>query len=219
MDCAEKFKMLLLTILLLCSFDAFADINANEELAKTAAHDTHSSDYSSGTSKTSNIKSRNWGLSISTGYGTANIVPIRIGIQKYWDKSWHNEKSWGPKGYWELSYCAMKGKRGPLPGSNNSDQVYAFAGVLRVSRNEPIGNHIWPYFDFGLGAARFNKKEIGGRNLGSHFQFEDRLGFGCRFGEFQQFELGYRFLHYSNAGLAMHNDGINLQMIVFSYWF
>ena len=43
-------------------------------------------------------------------------------------------------------------------------------------------------------------------NLGGAFQFEDRLGFGLRFNGGH--EVGIRAMHYSNAGLASDNDGV-----------
>lgn len=41
--------------------------------------------------------------------------------------------------------------------------------------------------------------------MGSSFQFEDRIGAGLRFsGQ----EIGIRALHYSNAGIKQPNDGV-----------
>ncbi|HSC84681.1 MAG TPA: acyloxyacyl hydrolase, partial [Pseudomonas sp.] len=57
----------------------------------------------------------------------------------------------------------------------------------------------------GIGVALFSSTELEGNDLGSSFQFEDRLGAGLRFsGQ----EVGIRAVHYSNAGIEQPNDGV-----------
>lgn len=164
--------------------------------------------------------SSNIGVSISSGYGTSDIVPIRVGLLKYWDRVWREGKSWQTKGYWEASFYHMNGKKGVAANSNDSLQAVALAGAFRFEQVEDFsGKAIFPYLDLGIGVSYLTKKEIGGRDLGTHFQFEDRLGFGIRFGKQKQYELGYRAIHFSNAYLADKNHGINLQTLVFTYWF
>ena len=58
-----------------------------------------------------------------------------------------------------------------------------------------------------------------GRKFGSAFQFGNHIGFGVRFGEHRQFDLGYRFQHMSNGGIKMPNQGINLSQTHFIYHF
>lgn len=158
-----------------------------------------------------------YGVSISSGSGSADITAFRLGVLKYWKKTWLKENTWSFRGYWEASAYHMKGDRGPLPGSNNSLQAVALAGVVRYERNSPIGG-LWPYIDLGVGGSYVSKTEIGGRRLGIHFQFEDRAGIGVRFGERKEFEVGYRFVHFSNAFMAWYNHGINIHTLVFNYW-
>ena len=43
-------------------------------------------------------------------------------------------------------------------------------------------------------------------DLGSSFQFEDRIGAGLRFAGGH--EVGIRAIHYSNAGIKQPNDGV-----------
>ncbi|MNJ81500.1 Lipid A deacylase PagL precursor [compost metagenome] len=54
--------------------------------------------------------------------------------------------------------------------------------------------------------AAFSSTEIEDNELGSSFQFEDRIGFGLRFAGGH--EVGVRAIHYSNAGLQTPNDGV-----------
>jgi hypothetical protein len=55
--------------------------------------------------------------------------------------------------------------------------------------------------------------------MGSAFQFGDHLGAGLVFGGHGQFDLGYRFLHLSNADIKRPNNGINFQQVRFAYHF
>ena len=49
------------------------------------------------------------------------------------------------------------------------------------------------------------------------FQFGDHVGFGARFGERGQYDLGVRFQHLSNGGLKEPNNGINFAQVRFQY--
>lgn len=159
-----------------------------------------------------------YGVSLSSGHGSAEITPIRIGIQKYWKQEWLRSCPWSFRGYWEASLYYMNGRHGSMEASNSNLQALALAGVLRYESNAPI-LHLWPFFDVGIGASYLSKSSIGDRRLGIHYQFEDRLGVGVRFGHNKQYELGYRFIHFSNAFMAWYNHGINLHTIVLGYWF
>ncbi len=166
----------------------------------------------------SDLSYASYGLSASTGSGCHRIFPLRIGIQKEFDCYFRTERSWLSTGYWEASAYSLKGSKKRWPGCNDRLAAFAFAGVLRFERKEPICC-VWPYVDVGVGLSYVNKKEMCKRELGIHFQFEDRLGLGIRFGECRQFELGYRVVHFSNAYLSKQNASINLHLIVLGYWF
>ena len=69
---------------------------------------------------------------------------------------------------------------------------------------EFAGQNVRPYIEAGIGVAAFSSTELESNDLGSSFQFEDRIGVGLRFaGQ----EIGLRAIHYSNAGLKNPNDG------------
>jgi lipid A 3-O-deacylase len=158
------------------------------------------------------------GVSIASGYGAAHIVPIRLGIQKPFNRSWREEWDWPISGYWEASVYNMNGRAAPKRGSHKRLQAIAGAAVMRFARAEPtaIG---WPYVELGIGLSYLSRKEIGGRDLGIHFQFEDRVGVGIRLGEQRQYDIGYKAIHFSNAYIGPSNHGINLHLIALNYWF
>jgi len=67
--------------------------------------------------------------------------------------------------------------------------------------------------------ALISDQEIARRDLSSTFQFEGRIGVGLRFGQQQQRDINFRFLHYSNAGISRPNDGIDIFMLSYGYAF
>ncbi len=158
------------------------------------------------------------GISLSTGYGAAHIVPLRLGFQKTFDKGWNKESSWPISGYWEGSLYHKNGNYGSKPGSNKRLNALALAGVIRFERAQEIVVG-WPYVEFGIGLSWLSRKEIGGRDLGMHPQFEDRFGIGVRFGQNREYDIGYKAVHFSNAYIGPCNHGINLHIITLGYWF
>lgn len=158
------------------------------------------------------------GVSIASGYGVARIVPLRLGLQKEFEKQWRTDRTWTISGYWEGSLYSLHGKRGLAPNSHKQLAASALAGVFRFNRAEctVLG---WPYIELGVGLSFLTRKEIGGRKLGTHFQFEDRFGIGVRFGENREYDFGYKAIHFSNAYLGPVNNGINLHLLMLGYWF
>lgn len=76
------------------------------------------------------------------------------------------------------------------------------------------------YLEFGIGAHYFDEKQINSRkSVGTHFEFGDFLGVGLRLGSRQQFEVGYRVTHFSNAGMSSNNPGLDFHQIRFGLAF
>ncbi|SDG49911.1 lipid A 3-O-deacylase [Pseudomonas benzenivorans] len=98
-------------------------------------------------------------------------------------------------GYWDAGYTYWQGD------DSSSNHSLSFSPVFVY---EFAGDTLKPYVEAGIGLAAFSSTELEDNDLGSSFQFEDRLGFGLRFaGQ----EVGLRAAHYSNAGLKQPNDG------------
>lgn len=156
-------------------------------------------------------------VSMGVGYGVNDSIGGRVGVIKKWDRLWRAEDCWHFTGYYEGSYYYLKGKRRYTFESENNIQIGALAAVFRYFRGQPW-HGLWPFFDIGVGASYVSRLEFTSRKLGIHYQFEDRFGTGVRFGDRQQYEFGYRFIHFSNARLHEINHGINTQFLIFSYW-
>lgn len=154
------------------------------------------------------------GSSVAYGIGANKTEIFRLGLQYAWcELCTANNKKFS--GYWELAAERINANRIYLYPTTPNVQAGSISAVLRLKKK--IGVPL--YLDLGLGVAYFTKQSISKRQLGSNFLFEDRLGVGVLLGKKQQFEIGYRLLHYSNAYLASENNGLNLQLLVLGYWF
>jgi lipid A 3-O-deacylase len=74
------------------------------------------------------------------------------------------------------------------------------------------------YIEAGIGVAWLSRHQIMTRQLSLHFQFEDRVGLGIRLGKRYQYDLSYRYFHYSNGSLKRPNNGINLHLLNLGIW-
>jgi lipid A 3-O-deacylase len=84
---------------------------------------------------------------------------------------------------------------------------------LLPSRNESLGLFI----DLGIGAHAVSAHDVGGRQLGTTFQFGEYLGIGTAFGERRQFAASLRLLHESNCGASRSNSGLTSLGLRFEY--
>lgn len=62
-------------------------------------------------------------------------------------------------------------------------------------------------FEFGIGASVLDERHFGSKNLGTHFQFEDRLG--LRWVSPSAHRVTLRYMHYSNGGIGSYNPGVD----------
>lgn len=155
------------------------------------------------------------GMSIGYADGTKDVKAYRVGFQKSWANDGVTPNKRRLTGYWELAFTKM---HNPItysfPTINDNDAT-SLSLVLRI----PFRIHVQCFVDIGIGAAYLSDQEISTRNLGSNWLFEDRLGAGILLGERQQYELGYRLVHFSNGYLAQTNQGINFHFLILGYWF
>lgn len=135
-------------------------------------------------------------VTVAAGRTGDSSEVLRLAVQSDFTRSWWQTDSGRLSGYWDGGYTYW---RGDQSASNHS---LSFAPVFVY---EFAGGRVRPYVEAGVGVALFESVEVEDHELGSAFQFEDRLGFGLRFaGQ----EVGLRVIHYSNAGIKNPNDGI-----------
>jgi lipid A 3-O-deacylase len=134
-------------------------------------------------------------VSFAVGQSGDSTMVYRLGAQWDWNASMLESSLGRLTGYWDLGYTYWDGDE------TSSNHSLSFAPVFVY---EFAGQHVRPYIEAGIGVAAFSGTELEDNDLGSSFQFEDRIGVGLRFsGQ----EIGLRAVHYSNAGLQNPNDG------------
>lgn len=153
-------------------------------------------------------------VSIGAGDGTRGVHAYRASLGYSWPvlTNRHDQKF---TGYWDLAYTDVTSDDIFDEPSNGHIAILSASPVLRI----PFKLIVPVYIDAGIGVAHVSNKLIANRNLGSVWVFEDRLGIGALLGARQGLEIGYRFLHYSNAYLAQKNQGLNLHLMIIGYWF
>ena len=130
------------------------------------------------------------------GQSGDSTMVYRLGAQWNWDSSWWQSSVGRLTGYWDAGYTYWDGDETSGNHSLSFSPVFVY---------EFAGESVQPYIEAGIGVAAFTSTELEDNDLGSSFQFEDRIGAGLRFsGQ----EIGIRALHYSNAGIKQPNDGV-----------
>lgn len=155
------------------------------------------------------------GFSLEAGNGDYTDT-VRAGALWKFDQSWFNDGDWHVTGFWEANIGQWKGRSSV--GSNQTVTDIGLTPVFRLEQKNP--SSFAPYLEGGIGAHFISPTFIyANRKFGSSFQFGDHVGFGMRFGDKKQFDVGYRFQHLSNGGLKAPNQGININQLHFSYYF
>ena len=113
---------------------------------------------------------------------------------------------------WELGTRLMT-SAGILRGAGESGLVVSVIPGLAIGKKDG-GFSV----DAGAGAANLSKYQFGSQDYGGPFQFALTVGAGLPV--YKHFGLGYRFVHYSDAGIHGGDSiGADFHMIEFSYWF
>lgn len=102
---------------------------------------------------------------------------------------------------------------GALRGAGETALVVSLIPVLAIGSQD--GRFT---FDMGIGAALFSEHHFGTQDFGGPLQFALTVGLGVPL--YERLGMGYRFLHYSDAGIyGPHTTGADLHMIEFTYRF
>jgi lipid A 3-O-deacylase len=151
------------------------------------------------------------GISVGIGKSKDSIEIYRLGLQRQFGSKWFESKLGYFSGYHEVSLNYWEHKGESIKGIAYSPVfIYGFAG---------LSNDIFPYLEAGIGVSYLSEKKIKGRDLSSHFQFEDRIGIGAKIGEQKRHDLSFRYMHYSNASIKQPNDGIDIFIFSYAYSF
>ncbi|ROL65692.1 acyloxyacyl hydrolase [Pseudomonas protegens] len=147
-------------------------------------------------------------ISGAVGITGQDEMTYRTGLTWDWEKKWLESNTGHLTGYWDAAYTYWEG--GKVSGAHSLSFspvfVYEFKGFTYT-----------PYIEAGVGVSAFSKTRVGDKNLGSSFNFEDRIGFGLKLPGEQK--VGIRAIHYSNASIKQPNDGIESYSLFYSKGF
>lgn len=107
--------------------------------------------------------------------------------------------------YWEVSVNFWEYSQ-----TNQHETNYAVALSPVFSKQFDALYGKYPLkWEFGIGVSLIADTRFAGKDIGSHYQFEDRLGLILEFGEQLDSSFAVRYMHYSNGGLNSHNPGVD----------
>lgn len=101
------------------------------------------------------------------------------------------------------------------PTRYDSNIALAFSPVIRKVFTGIAGYPV--SWEFGIGISVLSERQFAGKDLGSYFQFEDRLGLVVALDHSKQ--LALRYMHYSNGGFATNNPGVDFLNLAYSWRF
>lgn len=97
-----------------------------------------------------------------------------------------------------------------LHGSAKNEATYGLSvspvfstSLPNLDKNHPLR------FEFGIGVVYVHEQKFGGVDIGSYYQFEDRLGLLIGLDKGFNSEVALRYIHYSNGGLNTKNPGLD----------
>lgn len=152
------------------------------------------------------------GLALEAGKSSLT-EKVRVAAQWRWQQRWFSAADRHLGGYWDVS--AAQWHRETQPRIRSRLTEISLTPVFRLQRNDYTGG----YLESGIGFHFLSSTTLGDKRFGSSFQFGEHIGFGYRFGAQGDADLGYRYLHLSNADLKDPNNGINFHQIRLQYWF
>lgn len=148
------------------------------------------------------------GASFAMGTTGQGEMTFRAGLTRDWSQRWWQSDRGYLSGYWDAAYTYWEGSEA------SGTHALSFSPVL----NYQFQSSGWkPFVELGLGVSFFSKTRVGEHQLGSSFNFENRLGAGLLLNNGSR--IGIRALHYSNAGLKSPNDGIESYSLFYTHPF
>jgi lipid A 3-O-deacylase len=143
--------------------------------------------------------------------GEGDVQGLKVAVQKespFFTQYLHD---YGLLGTVSFEMSANFWRYGP---ENDTDQnlVLAVSPVLTFPLGKVFEKELLA--EFGIGVSLLDDTRFAGKNVSTHYQFEDRLGLIYRLNN--QDSLSLRYLHYSNAGFKKPNPGLDFIALGYS---
>ncbi|MDP9582070.1 UNVERIFIED_ORG: hypothetical protein J2791_001352 [Burkholderia contaminans] len=155
-----------------------------------------------------------WGIQAGGGFSDRHGID-KADLAVVWDPGWN----WWEIGGWHFTFV-MEGHAGYWHTGGNVHANIGEFGATPMFRFIKSAGQVRPFIEAGAGIRFLTHPTISNDlSLSTSFQFADVVGVGAQFGERQQYQLGYRFQHVSNAGIKEPNPGINFHQFYVQYNF
>ena len=130
-------------------------------------------------------------------------------VDVFW--SWRLPYAWEFTPGWDIG-VRLNTSVGAIRGQGETGAVGTLVPTLAIGDTDDVIS-----FEGGVGAAMFSKWEYGTvEDFGGPLQFILDVGVNVRF--YKRFGLGYRYQHWSDAGIhGKDNRGVEMHMLEFSY--
>jgi lipid A 3-O-deacylase len=151
------------------------------------------------------------GMTFTVGYwgDSTNRHGLRVAGRWDWDVVWLKQSPIQLTGYWEGGFGYWRADT-----RNTTENSHLF-----ITSASPI-LQIWLgpvdlmqnrfFFEFGIGPSYFSDNQLGAKEFGGLWHFEDKFGAGFNFGTTQPTQVIFRYYHYSNLGVIGPNEGLDL---------
>ncbi|MDB2331595.1 acyloxyacyl hydrolase [Alteromonas sp.] len=114
---------------------------------------------------------------------------------------------------WEVSAVVWEYGDG-----NTRSSSYAASLTPVFKKQIASWNDDYPvYVEAGIGVSYIGDQEIAGKDIGSNYQFEDRLGILVELDE--SHDIAMRYMHFSNGGFNNNNPGLDFLSLSYAYRF
>jgi hypothetical protein len=151
-------------------------------------------------------------LTFSIDVGSDNTIQqTRLAIGADWLEDIYNGESLKVNGRMEINTNFWRSSlQKPI---NKSGYIFGLAPVFRYSHQNIFTKG---YFELGGGPQYLSSNIIENENKSTQFQFASILGLGFTN---KLFEIGYRYLHISNANIEIPNPGTDFHSLHLAYKF
>jgi lipid A 3-O-deacylase len=154
-------------------------------------------------------------IAIDYLHGEGDLSGIRLAYRPYHGQITQIEWLGEVDLYWELSVNFWE-----FGADNQHDTNYALAVSPVISSQFATIAGKYPLkWELGIGLSLISDTIFAGKNIGSHYQFEDRLGLILEFGDNLKQSLAVRYMHYSNGGLNDKNPGMDFLNLSYAVHF
>ncbi|MCF6298506.1 MAG: acyloxyacyl hydrolase [Thiomicrorhabdus sp.] len=151
-------------------------------------------------------------LTISADMGAdRSTEQVRISLGADWKEAVYDANTWQVVGRLEGS---VQKWWSTLDNPQNKEGY--IAGITPVFHYQPKDMQFTPFLEMGGGLYLLNNIVIENEYKSTQFQFGSILGLGIKH---KQFEISYRYLHISNAGIEMPNPGTDFHSLHLAYSF